>query len=70
MEVARYGRMELGRCVSKDYGHIGMSFINQIDRSDKSNRSQLYIVGSCHISCIKMHDSYLFMIMINHIFTY
>ncbi len=24
MEVARYGRMELGRCVSKDYGHIGM----------------------------------------------
>ena len=23
MTAARYGRMELGRCVSKDYGHIG-----------------------------------------------
>ncbi len=26
MGAARYGRMELGRCVSKDYGHIGKDY--------------------------------------------
>ena len=33
MEHAQFGRMELGRCVTRNYGHIGCStdVINQLD---------------------------------------
>jgi len=33
MEYAQFGRMELGRCVTRNFGHIGCStdVINQLD---------------------------------------
>lgn len=48
---AKYGRMRLGKCVTKDYGHIGCaSDVTSYFDSRCSGRH------SCEISVIKLHD--------------
>ena len=50
MTAARYGRMELGRCVSKDYGHIGQYCSGKLSIGGANPRwggATYYLAGNC-----------------------
>jgi Galactose binding lectin domain len=46
MEEARYGRLQLGRCVTRDYGYIGCSanVLDLLDRSCSGQRQCTFVI--------------------------
>ena len=51
MKSAKYGRMSLGRCLTKNYGHIGCKTdVMSMMHTECSARR------SCLLNVIKMHD--------------
>ncbi len=56
MTSARYGRMELGRCVSKDYGHIGTKSSRK--KAGGARMSNEFFPSQKHQLTEKQHDTF------------
>lgn len=65
MQSARYGRMQLGHCVSRNYGHVGceMDMLSHVDSMCSGRRTCKFTVPTEYMRrrkpCPKDFSSYL-----------